>query len=351
MISLHNKNPAFTIVELLVVIVVIGILAAITIVSYTGISGKASVASVQADLSNAATTLKLYYADYGVYPVSMPINGDDKYCPTDTKYCIKPSTNITYEYTPNSTINPTSFCLTTIANSISYKVTDTSSPAQGDRTTYGLVLSLDAGNSASYPGSGTTWTDLSGLGNNGTLMNGPTYSSANGGIIVFDGADDYVNAGNANILNPGSMDYTISIWMKTTDNNGAIITKDIGSGSGFRFDLLAGWDGNCLFWFLDSTRHGSAYVYAGYTATNGNWHQIVGTLNRDSKKMTSYSDGSLWNLNTLTGFAEGTITNNAPLLIGSSFTGSISNIRIYNRALSSSEITQNFNATKSRYGL
>jgi hypothetical protein len=224
-------------------------------------------------------------------------------------------------------------------------------PISGNCLSNGLVLNLDAGNTASYPGSGTTWTDLSGLGNNGTLMNGPTYSSANGGSLVFDGADDYVNAGNANILNPGSMDYTISIWMKTTDNNGAIITKDIGSGSGFRFDLLAGWDGNCLFWFLDSTRHGSAYVYAGYTATNGNWHQIVGTLNRDSKKMTSYSDGSLWNLNTLTGFAEGTITNNAPLLIGSFFTGSISNIRIYNRALSSSEITQSFNATKGRYGL
>jgi hypothetical protein len=58
--------------------------------------------------------------------------------------------------------------------------------------TDGLVLCLDAANSKSYPGSGTTWTDLSGLGNTGTLTNGPTYSSANGGSLVFDGVNDYV---------------------------------------------------------------------------------------------------------------------------------------------------------------
>jgi hypothetical protein len=55
-----------------------------------------------------------------------------------------------------------------------------------------LQLYLDAGNASSYPGSGTTWTDLSGNGRNGTLTNGPTYSSANGGSIVFDGTDDFV---------------------------------------------------------------------------------------------------------------------------------------------------------------
>ena len=56
----------------------------------------------------------------------------------------------------------------------------------------GLVLHLDAARPASYPGSGTTWTDLSGQGNNGTLTNGPTYSSANGGSIVLDGTNDDV---------------------------------------------------------------------------------------------------------------------------------------------------------------
>ena len=65
----------------------------------------------------------------------------------------------------------------------------------------GLVLALDAANTKSYPGSGTTWTDLSGRGNTGTLTNGPTYSSANGGSIVFDGTNDYVVVNNnASIL-------------------------------------------------------------------------------------------------------------------------------------------------------
>ena len=61
-------KPAFTIVELLVVIVVIGILAALTIVAYTGISQKATVASLQSDLSNASTVLKLYQVDNSAYP-------------------------------------------------------------------------------------------------------------------------------------------------------------------------------------------------------------------------------------------------------------------------------------------
>jgi hypothetical protein len=64
----------------------------------------------------------------------------------------------------------------------------------------GLVLNLDAGVSSSYPGSGTTWTDLSGNGNTGTLTNGPTYNSANGGSLVFDGVDDYVNVGTPSIV-------------------------------------------------------------------------------------------------------------------------------------------------------
>ena len=89
----QKNHPAFTIVELLVVIVVIGILAAITIVSYTGISQKALASSLQADLSNNSKKLKMYQADYGAYPTSLDANK----CPLlptadTTKYCIKFST-------------------------------------------------------------------------------------------------------------------------------------------------------------------------------------------------------------------------------------------------------------------
>jgi hypothetical protein len=76
-----------------------------------------------------------------------------------------------------------------------------------------LVLNLDAGNAASYAGSGTAWTDLSGFGNNGTLVNGPTYSSADGGSIVFDGVDDYVDCGTPSI-STGKI--TVNAWVKIT---------------------------------------------------------------------------------------------------------------------------------------
>ena len=78
--------------------------------------------------------------------------------------------------------------------------------------TDGLALCLDAANSKSYPGSGSTWTDLSGNGNNATLTNGPTYSSANGGSIVFDGVNDYVApTGLTNALWQGN--WTVSFWV------------------------------------------------------------------------------------------------------------------------------------------
>ena len=80
--------------------------------------------------------------------------------------------------------------------------------------TDGLVLCLDAGNSKSYPGTGTTWTDLSGRGNTGTLTNGPTYSSANGGSIVFDGSNDFVQCTGSLTLTTA----TFIVWMRRNGN-------------------------------------------------------------------------------------------------------------------------------------
>jgi len=84
--------------------------------------------------------------------------------------------------------------------------------------TSGLVLALDAGNTKSYPGSGTVWTDLSGNGNTGTLTNGPTFNSSNGGSIVFDGVDDFVNIPyntywNTNVFGTAT-NFTLECWHK-----------------------------------------------------------------------------------------------------------------------------------------
>ncbi|MDK2899267.1 MAG: hypothetical protein PWQ10_454, partial [Patescibacteria group bacterium] len=133
MVKIKLKYPkqysqAFTIVELLVVIVVISILATIIIVSYTGITSKAGVASLQSDLSNAKKQFSMYYVDHGIYPTGLDTNN----CPTgstspspDTNYCIKPSSgNIL------ALINTTgtSYGLTASKGTIAYKVTESTSP-------------------------------------------------------------------------------------------------------------------------------------------------------------------------------------------------------------------------------
>lgn len=82
--------------------------------------------------------------------------------------------------------------------------------------TNGLVLALDAANNKSYPGSGVTWYDLSGNGNNGTLTNGPTFNVGNLGSIVFDGTNDYVsfnNSGTSTSFDFGTGDMTFTFWM------------------------------------------------------------------------------------------------------------------------------------------
>jgi len=81
----------------------------------------------------------------------------------------------------------------------------------------GLVLNLDASKFYSYSRSGTTWTDLSGNGNNGTLVNGPTFSSANGGSIVFDGSNDYMTSSFTFTANQAM---TISGWLYSTATSG-----------------------------------------------------------------------------------------------------------------------------------
>jgi prepilin-type N-terminal cleavage/methylation domain-containing protein len=120
---IQKIKPAFTIVELLVVIVVIGILAAITIVSYSGITQKATVASLQSDLANASSQLKIYQATYGSYPTAMTGN-----CPTaptaDNAYCLKSSSGSTLSY---SSSDGTTFALTNTNGSASYGINDTSS--------------------------------------------------------------------------------------------------------------------------------------------------------------------------------------------------------------------------------
>ncbi len=132
MFRINKYQPAFTIVELLVVIVIIGILAAITIVSYTGISSKATASALQSDLTSATNKLNMYQVEYGNYPTSLSVvNGN--YCPIypeDAKYCIKPSSGNVFDYSSLGPLYSTfSLTATNTNNTISYNATNDSGPA------------------------------------------------------------------------------------------------------------------------------------------------------------------------------------------------------------------------------
>ncbi|MEI6850884.1 MAG: prepilin-type N-terminal cleavage/methylation domain-containing protein [Candidatus Saccharibacteria bacterium] len=122
---MNNYKSAFTIIELLVVIVVIGILAAITIISYTGISKKATEVSLQSDLSGASTKLKLYQAENGSFPTE---NNCSVIPAVPPKICLQSSPGNTFDYIPESSGNPQSFTLNSINDTIRYQITDATSP-------------------------------------------------------------------------------------------------------------------------------------------------------------------------------------------------------------------------------
>lgn len=228
--------------------------------------------------------------------------------------------------------------------------------------TDGLVLCLDAADKNSYPGSGNTWTDLSGQGNNGILTNGPTFNSSNLGIIVFDGSNDEIKTNNFS-LDFGTNSFTLSAWIFTTDNaqRGKIINKGQSSAfpNGSKGYSIRFFD-QCRFSVGDGTTFTSVNVDNANEVPNNKWNMITGVCNRENSTQYLYINGEV---NKSGSISYGSVTNSdAELTIGSLnrgvygstsefFDGKISNTKIYNRALTATEIQQNYNATKTRFGL
>ena len=219
----------------------------------------------------------------------------------------------------------------------------------------GLVLNLDAGNPQSYSGSGTNWTDISGNGNTGTLTNGPTYSSANGGSIVFDGSNDYVDCGDREIFKiPSQLTLEAFFNISTYVNWSGIIGKSNTSKGVYVMHLSA--SAQRIRFSYNSVNPWTVNIIDGnYPLTTNQWVHSVITY--DGSNVNFYINGSIdksQNIGSIT-FDTGA---GYPVTLGQDppganefFNGRISNAKIYNRALTASEISQNFNALRGRFGL
>jgi hypothetical protein len=220
--------------------------------------------------------------------------------------------------------------------------------------TSGLVLSLDAADRNSYPGSGTTWRDLSGNNFNGTLTNGPTFNSANGGSIVFDGTNDFVTMGN--ILNVGSSPFSIEFYARATTNTinySKVVSKGFWQQTGWICFFGKVPEGHYLAgieFFVGVT---STFVQSIPTASLDTWYQFSYT--RDSlNEVSCYVNGTFV---TSSNIGSINVSNTLDYIIGRTgaateyFKGDVALHRHYNRALSASEVVQNYNATKTRFGL
>jgi hypothetical protein len=213
--------------------------------------------------------------------------------------------------------------------------------------TDGLVLCLDAASRESYPGSGNIWKDLAGS-NNGDLINGPTFSSANGGSIVFDGSNDYVDCGNASSLSITVG--TVCAWFKKPLGSGYKGLVDKGR------DGYGGWSLNVdeissRARFKANISGSNREILASSNYGNDVWTYVCGLY--DGTTLSIYQNGIISNSASYSGTIG---TNSVSVRIGAAndglyFSGNVSNTAIYNRALTHAEILQNYNATKSRYNL
>ena len=239
----------------------------------------------------------------------------------------------------------------------------------GNVITDGLVLYLDAANTKSYIGSGTTWNDISRSGNSGILVNGPTFSRANNGYIRCDGFDDYISIPNTPLLKFGSSNFTIEYWFRklntttgydeiwgpNTWNTGAspgtnewsltIGNGATGEGNTFSFGVEVG-----------TTAYGTGESTTPLSLNT--WYQLVGV--REGGNLKVYLN-SVLNMNVSpVGFTSASTINNVAareIRINNSglnrfYTNADnSQLRIYTKALSATEVLQNYNATKTRFGL
>jgi len=217
--------------------------------------------------------------------------------------------------------------------------------------TNGLVLALDAANTKSYPGSGTTWTDISGLGNTGALQNSPTFDSGNGGNLSLNGTNNRVLITcAANTIR--SYDTTSHFVVKLPLYSGGqrCILSYRGGGGGA---LYIGKNSGGIFTFYDNLST-AAYIVGNIT---DNTIAIVSVVvNATAGSISVYINGAL--AGTATGRTGFSTAYNTSMYLGFDnggtneyMLGNFYSFMHYNKVLSASEILQNYNAQKARFNL
>jgi hypothetical protein len=230
----------------------------------------------------------------------------------------------------------------------------------------GLVLYVDAGDPKSYTGSGTTWTDLSASATNAALTNGPTYGNFNNGCIIFDGVNDY-----GLLTNPATLrnqNFTVSLWILPETQNQALTSLADFEHSSAGGGALNGWviqseDATTNRFYYITYYTGSSFqpvgnfgAGKGLKVTTGVWQNL--TYTKSGTTVTGYLNGiQIYTATAASGTVSYTAGKNFAIgstvvaALGRYFKGNISNFQIYNRGLSSSEVLQNFNALRVRFGV
>jgi hypothetical protein len=222
--------------------------------------------------------------------------------------------------------------------------------------TSGLILQLDAGNASSYPGSGTTWTDTV---NNKTftLFNGPTYSASNGGYINFVAASSQYGFSTSFALTYN--EYTVEVWHLFNGTLTGAAPVLFGEGRGSYSNFMMGTTGGRIsplkiqggFW-NGAWQQGTTDPGDYYQPSNG-WYQFVNTYNGSQIKF--YANNTLQITKTPSNFTIASSGLGLNIMrrqdAANYWGGGVSIIRVYNKALSASEIEQNWLANKSRHGL
>jgi hypothetical protein len=216
--------------------------------------------------------------------------------------------------------------------------------------TTGLQLYLDAGNASSYPGSGTTWTDLTVNGRNGTLTNGPTYSATNGGSIVFDGTNDYVQC-------TGSLTVTAATFVTWIRRNGTAGDFDgilFSRGTGSNITGLNFFTSNQLGYHWNAA--GSTYLFAsGLTIPDLTWCMIAMSVTSTAATLYLCQSSGITTATNTTSHPSNVLDDIKIAWDEASvtryFNGNIAIAQIYDIALSAGQISQNFTADRGRFGV